>query len=57
MIDNPVEFNHRLCRLLAEIRTALGEPEPLEIERKYLIAYPDVQWLEACRTAAAWRSS
>ena len=47
VIDNSVDFNHKLRRLIAEIRLALGEPEPLEIERKFLIAYPDVQWLES----------
>jgi CYTH domain-containing protein/predicted ATPase len=47
VIDNSVDFNHKLRRLIAEIRLALGEPEPLEIERKYLIAYPDVKWLES----------
>ena len=45
IIDNSVDFNHKLRRLIAEIRLALGEPEPLEIERKFLVAYPDVQWL------------
>ena len=34
-------------RLIAEIAAFLGEPEPYEIERKYLIAYPDVAWLES----------
>ena len=33
-------------RLIAEIATFLGEPEPYEIERKYLIEYPDIAWLE-----------
>ena len=46
VIDNSVDFNHKLRRLIAEIRLALGEPEPLEIERKFLIAYPDAQALE-----------
>ncbi|MCR5292786.1 MAG: hypothetical protein K6E28_07875, partial [Eubacterium sp.] len=30
-----------------EIRSFLGEPEPFEIERKYLIEYPDLKWLES----------
>ena len=46
IIDNSVDFHHKLRRLIAEIRLALGEPEPLEIERKFLIRYPDVQALE-----------
>ncbi len=33
-------------RLIAEISSFLGEPEPFEIERKYLIEYPDIEWLE-----------
>ena len=28
-------------KLIAEIASFLGEPEPYEIERKYLIEYPD----------------
>ena len=47
VIDNSVDFNHKLRRLIAEIRLALGEPEPLDIVRKFLIAYPDVRWLES----------
>ena len=47
VIDNSVDFQHKLRRLITEIRTALGEPEPLEIERKFLIEYPDLQWLES----------
>lgn len=47
VIDNSVDFYHKLRRLVAEIRTALGEPEPLEIERKFLIEYPDLAWLES----------
>lgn len=33
-------------KLIAEIASFLGEPEPYEIERKFLIEYPDVAWLE-----------
>lgn len=29
-------------RLLSEISSFLGEPEPFEIERKFLIEYPDI---------------
>ena len=46
VIDNTTDFEEKLKRLIAEIRSFLGEPEPLEIERKFLIAYPDVEWLE-----------
>ena len=47
VIDNSTGFEDKLKRLLHEILTFLGEPEPLEIERKFLIAYPDLKWLEA----------
>ena len=46
IIDNSTDFEDKLRRLVAEIHSFLGEPEPLEIERKFLIRYPDVQWLE-----------
>ena len=47
IIDNASDFEDKLKRLIKEITTFLGEPEPLEIERKYLIEYPDVAWLES----------
>lgn len=47
VIDNSTDFEEKLKRLLKEILTALGEPEPLEIERKFLIEYPDLKWLGA----------
>lgn len=34
-------------RLIAEIGAAIGHPEPLEIERRFLIKYPDIAWLQA----------
>ena len=46
VIDNSTDFDHKLRRLIAEIRALLGEPEPMEIERKFLIEYPDLDWLE-----------
>lgn len=46
MIDNSVEFEDKMKKLIAEISSFLGAPEPYEIERKYLIEYPDIQWLE-----------
>ena len=52
VIDNSTDFEDKLRRLLAEIDRFLGEPEPYEIERKYLIDYPDTYWLEhfpSCR--------
>ncbi|MCD8217116.1 MAG: AAA family ATPase [Clostridiales bacterium] len=47
VIDNTTGFDEKMCRLVAEIASFLGEPEPLEIERKYLIRYPDITWLES----------
>ena len=46
MIDNSTGFESKMRRLIAEVSSFLGEPEPLEIERKYLIVYPDISWLE-----------
>ena len=46
VIDNSTSFEGKLSRLVAEIASFLGEPVPLEIERKYLIRYPDIQRLE-----------
>lgn len=47
IIDNSTEFEEKLERLLKEIASFLGEPEPFEIERKFLICYPDVRELES----------
>ena len=47
VIDNSTNFEDKLKRLVAEIRSFLGEPEPFEIERKFLIEYPDLRWLES----------
>lgn len=46
IIDNSVGFEEKMKRLIAEIANFLGEPEPYEIERKYLIEYPDIKALE-----------
>ncbi len=47
VIDNSTKFEDKLKRLIAEISSFLGEPEPYEIERKFLIAYPDIKWLRS----------
>lgn len=47
VIDNSGDLENKMDRLITEISSFLGEPEPLEIERKYLIEYPDTQWLES----------
>lgn len=46
IIDNSSSFEDKMKKLITEISTFLGEPEPYEIERKYLIEYPDIKWLE-----------
>ena len=47
VIDNSSDFNGKINALISEITAFLGEPEPFEIERKFLIEYPDIQWLES----------
>ena len=47
MIDNASDFECKMRRLISEIASFLGEPEPLEIERKFLIEYPDLAWLSS----------
>lgn len=47
VIDNSSDFEDKMKRLITEITSFLGEPEPYEIERKYLIEYPDLEWLES----------
>ena len=46
IIDNSTDFEGKLERLLKEIAGFLGEPEPYEIERKFLIYYPNIKELE-----------
>ena len=47
VIDNSYDFESKIRKLISEILGFLGEPEPLEIERKYLIEYPDLEMLES----------
>ena len=47
IIDNSTDFKTKMVRLVSEISAFLGEPEPFEIERKYLIDYPDTKYLES----------
>ena len=52
VIDNSTIFEDKMKRLLAEISGFLGEPVTYEIERKFLIEYPDLSVLdnmENCR--------
>ena len=45
VIDNSTEFEKKMHRLVTEIASYLGEPEPFEIERKFLIKLPDLKLL------------
>ena len=47
VIGNETDFESKMKKLVAEIAALLGEPEPFEIERKFLIEYPDTAWLES----------
>lgn len=46
VIDNSTSFEEKMKRLVSEISCYLGEPEPYEIERKFLIEHPDIALLE-----------
>lgn len=46
VIDNSTGFEEKIKRLIGEICSLLGEPVPMEIERKFLIKMPDVNYLE-----------
>ena len=47
IIGNEQSFRDKMLSLVGEISSFLGEPEPYEIERKFLIKYPDIKWLES----------
>ena len=47
IIDNSTDFDEKMRRLMKEISNVLGEPEPLEIERKFLIEKPNLEFLES----------
>lgn len=44
-IDNSTNFEDKMKRLIEEIFSFIGVPEPFEIERKFLIKLPDVDKL------------
>lgn len=46
IIDNSTDFENKMKRLLKEVSLFLGEPQPYEIERKFLISYPNIAKLE-----------
>ncbi len=47
VIENSTDIEEKINRLIAEIALFLGEPEPYEIERKFLIEYPDLTYLNS----------
>ena len=47
VIDNSTDFTEKLKKLIGEIRSFLGEPQPFEIKRKFLVEYPDLDALES----------
>lgn len=40
------DFSDKMAHLVDEVASFLGIPEPMEVERRYLIEYPDIAWLE-----------
>ena len=50
IIDNSTGFEQKLSRLLDEVKAVIGIPKPLEIERKFLIEYPDIEVLDSIKT-------
>lgn len=50
IIDNSTDFDGKMSRLMCEIYSFLGVPVPLEIEKKYLISMPDLEFiLKECK--------
>lgn len=47
VVDNRSDFETKMRQLIREITYFLGELAPYEIERKFIISYPDVAWLES----------
>lgn len=45
VIDNSTDFKCKMDRLMREIYSALGDPIPIEIEKKYLIKKPNLEIL------------
>lgn len=50
VIDNSTSFDKKLERLMTEILSFLGIPKHFEIERKFLIEYPDLDVLNKMKT-------
>lgn len=46
VIDNSTDFEGKMLKLIKEISAFLGEDQPYEIERKFLIKYPNIKKIE-----------
>lgn len=62
IIDNAEGFEEKMKCLIKEIALFLGEPEPYEIERKYLIEYPEISilkliFIRSGMTRQFWKSN
>ena len=47
IIDNSTGFDEKINRLMKEIYSILGIPVPIEIERKFLIEMPDLEFIQS----------
>lgn len=47
IIDNSTDFPKKILRAVSEVFSVLGEPAPMEIERKFLIRRPSVDEINA----------
>ncbi len=47
VIDNSSDFEGKMRSLMHEITYFLGDASPFEIERKFLVRYPNIEWLES----------
>lgn len=46
IIDNSTDFDNKITKVIEEIYSIIGEPTPLEIEKKYLVKMPDIEVLK-----------
>lgn len=46
VIDNTLNFENKMKKFIEEISNLLGDPIHYELERKFLIDYPDLKYLE-----------
>ncbi len=47
VIDNRADFEEKMRHLMREITYFLGDLKPYEVVRKFLIRYPNLEWLES----------